>query len=82
MKRSAVARGRGGGGGSTEEFQGNESTLGNSLVVRWLGHCQGQVQSLVGDLRHCKPRGVAKKKTTTLYDSVRVDICHYQFVQM
>ena len=47
---------------------------------------RAQVQSLVGDLRYCKPRGVAKKQTnkqtTTLYDSVRVDICHYQFVQM
>ena len=43
---------------------------------------RAQVQSLVGDLRYCKPRGVAKKKkATTLYDSVTVDICHYKFVQ-
>ena len=39
---------------------------GNSLVVQWLGlstfTAGAQVQSLVGELRSCKPHGVAKKK--------------------
>ena len=25
-------------------------------------HCRGQVQSLVGELRYCKPHGSAKKR--------------------
>ena len=39
---------------------------GNSLVVQWLGlgafTAVAQVQSLVGELRSPKPRGMAKKK--------------------
>ena len=38
---------------------------GNSLAVQWLGlgafTAVAQVQSLVGELRSCKPHGVAKK---------------------
>ena len=40
--------------------------LGSSLVVQWLGLCTftavAQVQSLVAELRSCKPRGIVKKK--------------------
>ena len=40
---------------------------GNSLVVQWLGFCaftaEGPVQSLVRELRSCKPGGLAKKIT-------------------
>ena len=50
---------------STEELLQN-SPLGNSLEVQWLGlgalTAVAQVQSLVGELRSCKPHGVAKKK--------------------
>ena len=39
---------------------------GNSLVVQWLGlgvfTAVAGAQSLVGELKSCKPRGVAKKK--------------------
>ena len=39
---------------------------GNSLVVQWLGlgtfTAVGRVQSLVGELRSCKPCSVAKNK--------------------
>ena len=49
---------------STEELLKN-SPLGNSLEVQWLGlgafTAVAQVQSLVGELRSCKPHGVAKK---------------------
>ena len=38
----------------------------NSLVVQWLDlsvfTAEALVQSLVGELRSCKPRGVAKNK--------------------
>ena len=39
--------------------------VGNSLVVQWLGlgafTAMARVRSLVGELRSCRPRGVAKK---------------------
>ena len=53
---------------STEELLQN-SPLGNSLEVQWLGlgalTAVAQVQSLVGELRSCKPHGVAKKNPKT-----------------
>ena len=44
------------------------ATPGNSLAVQWLGLCAFtaaslQVQSLFGELRPHKPRGVAKTET-------------------
>ena len=43
-------------------------TTGNSLAVQWLGlrafTAEGQVRSLVGELRSHKPSGAAKKKNT------------------
>ena len=43
-----------------------ENSLGNSLVVQWLGlgslTAVAQVQFLVGELRSRKPRGKAKKR--------------------
>ena len=40
--------------------------FGNSLTVQWLGFgaftAVAWVQSLVGELRYCKPQGMAKKK--------------------
>ena len=45
---------------------GNEHRMGNSLAVQWLGlgafTARAQVQSLVGELRSRKPRGVAIKQ--------------------
>ena len=44
----------------------NRGTSWNSLVVQWLGLgafiAGARVRSLVGELRYCKLRGVAKKK--------------------
>ena len=44
-------------------------SFGNSLVVQWLGFsvftAAAQVQSLVGELRFCKPHGQKKKKSKT-----------------
>ena len=41
-------------------------SFGNSLVVQWLGFsvftAAAQVQSLVGELRFCKPHGQKKKR--------------------
>ena len=41
-------------------------SMGNSLAVQWLGlgafTAGAQVQSLLGELRSCKPRSAAKKK--------------------
>ena len=43
------------------------SKTGSSLAVQWLGlgafTASAPVQSLVREIRSCKPRGVAKKKT-------------------
>ena len=50
---------------SLEEAKKNERG-GNSLAVQWLGlgafTSVAWVQSLVGEVRSCKPRGTAKKK--------------------
>ena len=48
----------------------NNDDSGNSLVVQWLGlhtlTAMGRVESLVGELRSHKPRGLAKKKKIIL----------------
>ena len=51
---------------NTKKRKQGSLVMGNSLVVQWLGLgpfiSGAQVQSLVEELRSCKPNGVAKKK--------------------
>ena len=50
----------------TKEFPLKKCSIGNSLAVQWLGlgtfTTMYWVQSLIWELRSCKPQGVATKK--------------------